>query len=172
MWLVLLPSGGGGGLVAKLCPALVTPWTVACQGFCLWDSLGKSTGVGCHFLLQGIFPTQESNPGLLHCRKILYQLSHNGTPRILEWVAHPFSSRSSPPRNRTRVSCIAGGLFTNWAIREAHNISVKAPKFLMPVVSPQPSTDNFFCLYSCSFLENLHKWNHATYLLLCLTFFT
>ena len=51
------------------------PWTVACQGFCLWDSLGKSTGVGCHFLLQGIFPTQESNPGLLHCRQILYQLS-------------------------------------------------------------------------------------------------
>ena len=37
-----------------------------------WDSPGKNTGVGCHFLLQGIFPTQELNPGLLHCRKILY----------------------------------------------------------------------------------------------------
>ena len=44
------------------------------------------------FLLQGIFPTQGSNPGLLHCRWILYQLSHQGSPRILEWVVYPFSS--------------------------------------------------------------------------------
>ena len=39
--------------------------------------------------------------------------------RILEWVTYPFSSRSSLPRNQTGVSCIAGGFFTNWAIREA-----------------------------------------------------
>ena len=43
-----------------------------------WDFPGKSTGVGCHFLLQGIFPTQGSNPGLLHCRQTLYHLSHQG----------------------------------------------------------------------------------------------
>ena len=47
---------------------------------CPWDSPGKNTGVGCHFLLQGIFPTQESNPGLLHCRQILYQLSYEKSP--------------------------------------------------------------------------------------------
>ena len=41
------------------------------------DSLGKNTGVGCQFFLQGIFPTQISNPGLLHCQQILYQLSYN-----------------------------------------------------------------------------------------------
>ena len=41
-----------------------------------WDFPGKSTGVGCHFLLQGTFPTQGSNPGLLHCRQTLYPLSH------------------------------------------------------------------------------------------------
>ena len=41
---------------------------------------GKDTGVGCHFLLQGIFPTQESNPGLLHCKQILYRLSYMGRP--------------------------------------------------------------------------------------------
>ena len=46
-----------------------------------WDFPGESTGVGCHCLLQGIFPTQESNPGLLHCRQTLYCLSHQGTPR-------------------------------------------------------------------------------------------
>ena len=45
---------------------------------CPWDSPGKNTGVGCHALLQGIFPTQGSNPGLPHCRQILYHLSHQG----------------------------------------------------------------------------------------------
>ena len=44
------------------------------------DSPGKNTGVGCHALLQGIFPTQGSNPGLPHCRQILYQLSNKGSP--------------------------------------------------------------------------------------------
>ena len=83
------------------------------------NSPGQNTGVGSLSLLQGIFPTQESNQGLLHCRQILYQLSHKGSPRILERVAYPFSSRSSQPRNRTRVSCIAGRFFTNWAIMEA-----------------------------------------------------
>ena len=47
------------------------------------DSPGKNTGVGCYALLQGIFPTQGSNPGLPHCRQILYHLSHQGSPRIL-----------------------------------------------------------------------------------------
>ena len=67
---------------------------------------------------RGIFPTQGSNTGLPHCRQILYQLSHKGSPRILEWIAYPFPSRSSWPRNWTGVSFIAGGFFTNWAIRE------------------------------------------------------
>ena len=49
-----------------------------------WNSPGPNTGVGSLSLLQGIFPTQESNPGLPHCRRILYQLSHKGSPRILE----------------------------------------------------------------------------------------
>ena len=50
-----------------------------------WNSPGQNTGVGRLSLLQGIFPTQGSNPGLLHCRQILYQLSDQGSPRILEW---------------------------------------------------------------------------------------
>ena len=68
----------------------------------------KNTEVGSLSLLQQIFLAQELNPGFLHCRRILYQLSYQGSPRILEWVAYPFSSGSSQPRNRTRVSCIAG----------------------------------------------------------------
>ena len=62
--------------------------------------------------LQEIFPTQGSNPGLPHCRWILHQLSHKGSPRILVWVAYPFS-RSSQPRNRTGVTCIASRVFTS-----------------------------------------------------------
>ena len=83
-----------------------------------WNSPGQDTGVGSLSLIQGIFPIQGSNPGLSHCRWILYQLSHKGSPRTLEWVVFPFSSGSSQPRNRTRVSCIAGGFFTNWALGE------------------------------------------------------
>ena len=48
------------------------------------NSPGQNTGVGSRSLLQGIFPTQRLNPGLPHCRQILYQLSHQGSPRILE----------------------------------------------------------------------------------------
>ena len=54
-----------------------------------WDIPGKSTGVGCFFLLQSIFLTQGSNPGLLHCRQTLYHLSHQGRllMRCDKWVA-------------------------------------------------------------------------------------
>ena len=48
---------------------------------CPWDFPGKDTGVGCHFLLQEVFPTQGLNPGLLHCRHILYWLSYKGSPK-------------------------------------------------------------------------------------------
>ena len=129
-------------LVAQSYPTLFDPMDCSPPGSSVHeDSPGKNTRVGCHALLQGIFPTQGSNPGLLHCRRILYCLSHQGSPgkvkvkvsqssptpcdamfytehgilqaRILGWVVYPFSSRSSQPRNRTGVSCIVGGVFTN-----------------------------------------------------------
>ena len=56
-----------------------------------WNSPGQNTRVGSLSLLQGIFPTQGSKPSLPHCRWILYQLSHQGRSRIMEWVAYPFS---------------------------------------------------------------------------------
>ena len=55
------------------------------------DSPGKNTIVGCHDFLHGIFPTQGSNSGLPHQRWILYHLSYQGSPRILDWAAYPFS---------------------------------------------------------------------------------
>ena len=65
----------------KVTQSCLTPWTI--------QSPGQNTGVGSLSLLQEIFPTQGSNPGLPHCRQILYQLSHKGNPRILEWVTNP-----------------------------------------------------------------------------------
>ena len=96
--------------VAQSCLTLCSPW----------NSPGQNTGLGSLSLLQRIFPTQGSNLGLPHCRQILYQLSNQGSLKILEWVAYTFSRGSSWTRNQTRVSCIAGGFFTNWATREAH----------------------------------------------------
>ena len=55
----------------------------------------KNTGVGSLSLLQGISPTQGLNSGLLHCSQIIYCVNHQGSPRILEWVVYPFSSRFS-----------------------------------------------------------------------------
>ena len=68
-------------LVTQSCPTL-------CH--CPWNSPGKNTGVGCHFLLQGIIRTHVSNPGLLNCKQILYCLSHWEAPQysvnIFKWM--------------------------------------------------------------------------------------
>ena len=90
-------------LVSKVCCAVLCLVVQSCLSLCdnmdcslpsssvRGDSPGKNTGVGCHALLQRIVPTQGLNPGLLHCRWILYQLSHQGSRRVLRWVAYPFS---------------------------------------------------------------------------------
>ena len=101
--------------VAQSCPTLCDSMVSTVRGILQARILER---VAFPFL-QRIFPTQGSNTGLPHCGPFLYQLSHRGCPRVLEWVAYPFSRVSSWPRNRTRVSCITGRFFTNWTIREA-----------------------------------------------------
>ena len=134
--------------VTQSCPTLCNPMDYTNR----WNSPDQKTGVGSLSLLQGIFPTQGSNPGLPHCRRVLYQLSHKGSPRILEWVAYLFSSRSSQPRNQTGVSCIAGGFFTNWAMREAPCTPVLPLPFpspwLLPLVLYICESGFFFSLHS------------------------
>ena len=103
---------------------------------------------GLHALPQGIFPTQGSNPVLLHCGQILYLLSHQGSPRILDCVAYPSSRGTSWPRNWTRVSCIAGRFFMSWAARGAlcttdwlffwRPLGFYRPVYLFSVPSPTP----------------------------------
>ena len=178
-------------LVAQSCPTLFDLMNCSSPGFFVHgDFPGTNTGVGCHALLQGIFPTQELNTGLLPCfclqcrrprfdpwvgkipwrrkqqptpvllpgkshglrslvgyspwghkesdvtewlhffaslllpcRKILYGLSHQGSSRILEWVACPCSRGASRLRNLTVVSCISGRFFTSWTTRETHWVS-------------------------------------------------
>ena len=71
------------------------------------DSPGKNTRMGCHALCQGIFPTQGSNPGLLHCRQIFYCLSHQGSPYILLLFSHLVVSDSLWPHGlqHARLPC-------------------------------------------------------------------
>ena len=107
-------------LVALVISSSVWPYGLQqARLLCPWDSPGKNTGEGCHALFQGIFLTQGSNPGLPHCRQILYHPSHQGSPRIVKWEAFPFSRVTSWPRNWTRVYYIAGRFFTSWATQEA-----------------------------------------------------
>ena len=108
----------------------------------------SNTGVGCHPLLQGIFPTQGSNPGLSNFRKILYGLSHQGSPRILGWVAYPFSSGSSQLRNQTGVSFVAGRFFFFYRLsyQGSPDIAREDRKTSKSYVSPG----------LCSLLKGLH----------------
>ena len=79
---VWCPLGRSGKvLVAQSCPTLCDLTDCNPQLLSPWDSPGKNTGVGSHSLLHGIFLTQGLNLGLLHCRQILYHLSHQGSPR-------------------------------------------------------------------------------------------
>ena len=68
-------------LASQSCPLIVTPWKPA-RLLCPWNSPGRNTGVGCRFLLQGIFLTQGLNMDLMHCRYILHHLSHQGSLAI------------------------------------------------------------------------------------------
>ena len=108
-------------LVGQSCLTLCNPMDCSPPGTSVHgDSPGKNTAVGCPAFLQGKFPTQGLNPGLPHCRWILYHQSHQGSPRLLKWVACPFSKGTSLPRNQTGVSFIASRFFTSWATLEAY----------------------------------------------------
>ena len=78
-------------LDAQSCPTLCNTVDCSTPGSSVFGgSPGKNTGVGYHTLIQGIFQTQGLIPGLLHCTWILYCLRHQGSSRILEWVAYPY----------------------------------------------------------------------------------
>ena len=118
-------------LVAESCPSLCDPMDCSPPGSSVrGDSPCKNTGVGCHALLQGIFPTQGSNPGLQHCRQILYCLSHRGSPRILERVACPSPGKfPTQESNQGLLRCVCVCVcvcvcINKIKLRDLHNGSV------------------------------------------------
>ena len=87
-------------VLSQSCPTVCNPMDCSLPGSSVHgDSPGKNTGMGCHAAIQGIFPTQGSNPGLPHCRRTVPS-KPPGNPWILQWVAYPFSRWSSWPRNQ------------------------------------------------------------------------
>ena len=115
-----------------------------------WNSPGQNPGVGNCSLLQGIFPTQESNPGLPHCRQILYQLSHKGSPKILEWVFAMFISVQSLSHVRLFATLWTAAhqgslFFTNsWSLGKLMSIELVIPSNHFILCHPLSS-----CLQSC-----------------------
>ena len=119
-----------------------------------WNSPGQNTGVGSLSLLQMIFPTQGSNLGLPHCRWILYQLSHKGSPRILEWepipspvdlptqelnqgllncrrIPYQLSYQGSPSRSETPLIPLRGVGMMLWVSEtESGKVVLTRPEFL------------------------------------------
>ena len=99
-------------LVTQSCLPLCDPMDCRPPAFSVHgDSLGKNTVVGCHTLLQGDLPNPGIEPKSPTLQADSLPLSHQGSPRILDWAAYPFSRGSSQPRNQTRISCTAGGFF-------------------------------------------------------------
>ena len=85
--------------VSQLCPSLCSPMVCSPPGSSI-HGIFQNTGVGCHFLLQGIFPTQGLNLDLPPCRQILYQLSHHGIPQGNKAIME------SPKETKNREYCI------------------------------------------------------------------
>ena len=128
---ILVPRCSMLCLDAQSCPTLCDPMDCSPPGSSVHgDTSGKNTGVGCHSLLQEIFPTQGSNPGLPQCRQTLYQLNHQGSPSILEWFW---------PRNWPGVSCIAVRYFTAGLLGKLLTIKYKICLF----------KSYLLCFYEC-----------------------
>ena len=109
-----------------------TPRTLAYQARCPWDSPGQNTAVGCHALLQRIFPTQESEP-----RSPTLQVDSLPSESPGKPMHTGVGSLSLPPgtfltEDSTQASHIAGGFFTSWATREA--LSYKNPQMLKSII--------------------------------------
>ena len=136
---------------AQSCPTPSDPVDCSLSGSCVHgDSPGKNTGMGCHALLQGIFQTQESNRGLLHCRQILYQMSYQGSP------PNRGSVQFSHVRLFDPMNCSMPGLPVHHQLLELTQIHVyridDAIQPSHPLSSPSPPT-----LY-LSQHQGLFKW--------------
>ena len=114
-------------LVAQSCPTLQSHRLYPTRLFCLWNSPGKNTGVGCHPLFQGIFLTQGSNLGLLNCRRILYHLSYQESlnrstnDKGSGWWGKPVGSKTEKQGGREQLNPV------QWQSLKAHSLSHLTP---------------------------------------------
>ena len=106
---------------------------------------GKNARVGCHFLLQGIFPTQESNPGLLHCRQILYRLNYEGSPlfcvstafvQLLSHIRHcnPWTAAQAPLSSAVSLSLLK--FMSPESVMPSNHLILCCPLLLLPSIFP------------------------------------
>ena len=121
-WLILSLKWKVKAKVTQLCPTL-RPHGL----FRPWNSLGQNTGVGSLSIPQGIFPIQGSNPGLLHCRWILYHLSHQGSP---EWLLSSY-----PLLHQAKPLAFANGITLKlWKPKETQTAKAR----MLYLVYPEP----------------------------------
>ena len=136
-----------GGLVAKLCPTLCNPTDCSSPGSSVHGILRQEYFSGCHFLLQGIFSMQESNPGLLHCRQILYWLSYEASPKYyytLYVIIYYLVSVSWNKRNH----CTSNIHITQWEIKN-YKIPLRWRKNIMKWTKNSDSGFQTSSLSSC-----------------------
>ena len=137
--------------VAQLCPTLCDPMDYTVHGILQVRILEWVA-----FPSLGIFPNQGLNPGLPHCRGILYQLSHRKNPRILEWVAYPFSSRSSQSQELNWGFLHCRQILYQLAIRETPKQHIKW--------SNLEKKESFKCRLFCRLFCNSKTCNQWLYL--------
>ena len=138
----LCVSGAVLCLVTQSCPTLCSPMDYSPPDCSVHgDSPGKNTGVGCHTLLQGIFPTERSNPGLPHCWHNLYHLSHQGTepPRSVHSVmsdsASPWTAACQASLSITSSQTLLVLMSVELVMPSNHLILCR-PLLLLPSISP------------------------------------
>ena len=97
---------------------------------CPWDASGKNTGVGCHYLLQGIFPTQGLNPHLLHCRQILSLLSQQGSLQnaIYTKFYQPIFCQKSAPYQKAQKMTTISTIFIMFSMWISLTWATKCPR--------------------------------------------
>ena len=172
-------------LVAQLCLTLQLYELYSPLGSYPWNSPGKNPGVvDCYSLFQGIFPTQGSNLGLLHCRQVLYSLSHQGSPYT---YTHSFFEYSLPLWFiigywiQLPVLCSRTWLFIHSVYKSLHLLIPTSCSFPFPS-PPNPLGNHQSALYivilllfhrwvrPCPVLDSTCKWHHIAFAFLFLTY--
>ena len=135
-------------LVAQLCPTLCYPMDCSPPDSSVHgDSPGKNTGVGCHALLQGIFPTQGLNPSLLHCRRILYHLSHQGSwkYKLMQSLGNAFYPKACTPKNNLHKL-----IYENISIYKMPKAALFQSKVATTQILINTRIDKYIFVYSCN----------------------